>query len=202
MYGKQCVPAVVAMLGILVVAGCSSSSSSSSTSGSPAGGSASASTPIASSSAVAEAKQQATACLQHAGTAGLLSSAGRSQLVTCLGNIVSPAERAAFKTCMTSAALSDQVWTKAGRTKLTSTSLEACLNTAAAATPSASLGPGHVTGSPDAAPNLLAAHSPAAPRRMACCVLGELALVRLALKGGGAEGSCRDRTLRGRSVRS
>jgi hypothetical protein len=40
---------------------------------------------------------------------------------------------------MASAAVSDQVWTKAGREKFTGTSLEACLNTAAAATPSASL---------------------------------------------------------------
>jgi hypothetical protein len=39
---------------------------------------------------------------------------------------------------MASAAVSDQVWTKAGREKFTSSSLEACLNTAAAATPSAS----------------------------------------------------------------
>lgn len=139
MYGKQRVPAVVATLGILVVAGCSTSSSSSSASGSPAGGGASASTPIASSSAVTKAKQQATVCLQQTGTAGLLSSAGRSQLVTCLENIVSPAEREAFKNCMASAGVSDQVWTKAGRQKFTSTSLEACLNNAAAATPSASL---------------------------------------------------------------
>jgi hypothetical protein len=139
MHGKQRVPAIVATLGILAVAGCSTSSSSSNSSGSPAGGSASASTPIASSSAVAKAKQQATACLQQTGTAGLLSSSGRSQLVTCLETIVPPADRAAFKTCMASAAVSDQVWTKAGREKFTSTSLEACLNTAAAATPSASL---------------------------------------------------------------
>ena len=139
MYGKQRVLAVVATLAILVVAGCSTSSSSSSPSGSPAGGSASASTPIASSSAVAKAKQQATACLQQTGTAGLLSSAGRSQLVTCLEHIVPSAEREAFKNCMASAAVSDQVWTKAGREKFTSTSLEACLNIAAAATPSASL---------------------------------------------------------------
>jgi hypothetical protein len=138
MYGKQRVPAAVATLGILVVAGCSTSTSGSSPSGSPTGG-ASASTPIASSSAVAKAKQQATACLQQTGTAGLLSSAGRSQLVTCLENIVPPAEREAFKNCMASAAVSDQVWTKAGREKFTSTSLEACLNNAAAATPSASL---------------------------------------------------------------
>jgi hypothetical protein len=142
MYGKQRVPAVVVVLGILAVAGCSSSSSSSTSS--PPAGSASASTPIASSSAVAAARQQATACLQQVGAAGLLTSSGRSQLITCVENIVPPAERAAFKTCMTSAAVSDQVWTKAGRQRFTSTSLEACLNTAAAATPSASLGPGHL----------------------------------------------------------
>ena len=137
--GKQCITAVVAMLGILAAAGCSSSSSSSSTSGPPAGGSASASAPIASSSAVAQAKQQATTCLQRTGTAGLLSSSGRSQLVTCLEGIVPAAEREAFKNCMTSAAVSDQVWTKAGRAKFTGASLEACLNSAAAATPAASL---------------------------------------------------------------
>jgi hypothetical protein len=139
MHGKQRVQAVVATLGILVVAGCSTSSSSSSTSGSPAGGSVSTSTPIASSAAVTKAKQQATACLQQTGAARLLSSAGRSQLVTCLEKIVPPAEREAFKNCMASAAVSDQVWTKAGRDKFTSTSLAACLNNAATATPSASL---------------------------------------------------------------
>ena len=143
MHGKQRVLVVVATLAILVVAGCSTSRSSSSPSGSPAGGSASASTPLASSSAVAKAKQQATACLQQTGTAGLISSAGRSQLVTCLENIVPPAEREAFKNCMVSAAVGDQVWTKTGREKFTSTSLEACLNNAAAATPSASLRYGH-----------------------------------------------------------
>ena len=137
MYGKQRVLAIVATLGIIVVAGCSTSSSSSSTSTSPAA-SASAATPIASSSAVAKAKQQATACLTHTGAVGLLSSAGRSQLVTCLETIVPPAERQAFKSCMTSAAVSDQVWTHAGRQKFTGTSLEACLNEAAAATSSAS----------------------------------------------------------------
>jgi len=146
MYGKQCVLAVVATLGILAVAGCSSSSSSSTTSAPPAGGSAPASTPIASSSAVAEAKQQATACLQHTGTAGLLTSSGRGQLVTCVEKIVPPAERGAFKNCMAGAAVSDQVWTKAGREKFTGTSLEACLNTAAAAAPSASLGRGRPWG--------------------------------------------------------
>jgi len=134
--GKQCITAVVAMLGILAAAGCSSSSS---TSGPPAGGNTSASAPIASSSAVAQAKQQATTCLQRTGTAGLLSSSGRSQLVTCLEGIVPAAEREAFKNCMTSAAVSDQVWTKAGRAKFTGASLEACLNSAAAATPAASL---------------------------------------------------------------
>lgn len=138
MHGKQRVPAIVAVLGFLLVAGCSTSSSSS-TSGSLAGASTSASTPIASSPAVAEARQQATVCLQQTGTARLLSSAGRSQLVTCLEHIVSPAERQAFKNCMVSAAVSDQVWTKAGREKFTSTSLGACLNNAAAATPLASL---------------------------------------------------------------
>jgi hypothetical protein len=126
MPGKWHVPVAVAALGIIAVAGCSSSSSSS-----PNGGTTSASTPIASSSAVAKAKEQATTCLQKTGTSGLLTSSGRSELVNCLKNIVPPAEQQAFKSCMTSAAVSDQIWTSAGRSKFTNTSLPNCLNTAA-----------------------------------------------------------------------
>ena len=173
MYWNRRVPAVVATLGILVVAGCSTSSSSSSTSGSPADGGASASTPIASSSAVTKAKQQATVCLQQTGTAGLLSSAGRSQLVTCLENIVSPAERGAFKNCMASAAVSNQVWTKAGRQKFTSTSLEACLNNAAAATPSASLRGRIQPGGPD---GTAAARNPVANRGLSDALISNVAV--------------------------
>ena len=129
MPGKWHVPAAVAALGIIVVTGCSSSTSSSSSS-SPNGGTTSASTPIASSSAVAKAKQEATACLSKTGTSGLLTSSGRSELVNCLKNIVPPAEQQAFKSCITSAAVSDKVWTSDGRSKFTNTSVPNCVNTA------------------------------------------------------------------------
>ena len=130
MPGKWHVPAAVAALGIIVVTGCSSSSSGSSSS--PNGGSTSASRPIASSSAVANAKQEATACLQKTGTSGLLTSSGRSELVNCLKNIVPPVDQQAFKSCIASAAVSDKVWTSDGRSKFTNTSVPNCVNTATA----------------------------------------------------------------------
>jgi hypothetical protein len=134
MSGKRHALAALATLGIIAVAGCSSGSSSSTSSN---GGAASASTPIASSSAVAKAKTEATACLQKTGTSGLLTSGGRSDLVNCLKSIVPPAEQQAFKNCLTSAAVSDQVWTSGGRSKFINTSLANCLNTASSAsTPS------------------------------------------------------------------
>jgi hypothetical protein len=132
MRGKQHVLAVLATLSIIAVAGCSSSSSSSTSSN---GGAASASTPIASSSAVAKAKTEATACLQKTGVTALLTSSGRSDLVNCLKGIVPPAEQEAFKNCLTSAAVSDQIWTSGGRSKFINTSLANCLNTASSASP-------------------------------------------------------------------
>jgi hypothetical protein len=132
MSGKRHVLTALATLSIIAVADCSSSSSSST---SPTGSTASASTPIASSSAVAKAKAEATACLQKTGTSGLLTSSGRSDLVNCLKNIVPPVEQQAFKNCLTSAAVSDQIWTSDGRSKFINTSLANCLNTASSASP-------------------------------------------------------------------
>jgi hypothetical protein len=132
MYGKQYVLTVAATLGIAVVTACSSTSSSSS---SPGGGAAS-NTPVASTSAVAKAKADATACIQKTGTSGLLSSSGRSELANCLKNLVPPAEQQAFINCVTSAAVSDKVWTSDGRTKFTDTSVPNCLNTAASSSAS------------------------------------------------------------------
>ena len=137
MPGKWHVPAAVAALVIIVATGCSSNSSSTTTSTStPNGGATSASTPIASSSAVAKAKSEATACLQKTGVSGLLSSSGRSELVNCLATIVPPAERQAFKSCLTSAAVSDKVWTSDGRSTFVNTSVPNCVNTAGSATSS------------------------------------------------------------------
>ena len=135
MSGKRHVLTVLATLGIIAVAACSSSSSSTSSTG----GTASASTPIASSSAVAKAKDETTACLQKTGVSGLLSSSGRSDLVNCLASIVPPAERQAFKGCVAGAAVSDKVWTSDGRSKFTNTSVPDCVKTAgSAATPTSS----------------------------------------------------------------
>jgi len=136
MPGKWHVPAAVAALVIIVATGCSSSSSTTTSTSTPNGGATSASTPIASSSAVAKAKSEATACLQKTGVTGLLSSSGRSELVNCLATIVPPAERQAFKSCLTSAAVSDKVWTSDGRSTFVNTSVPNCVNTAGSATSS------------------------------------------------------------------
>ncbi len=124
---EQYIPAVVATLGIVVVAGCSSSSSGSAS----AGGTSSAATPIASSSAVAKAKEQVTACVQKTGTSGLLTSSGRSELINCLKSLVPPDKQEALKNCITSASVNDKIWTSDGRTQFTNTSLPNCLNAVA-----------------------------------------------------------------------
>ena len=123
MSGKRHVLTAVAGLATIAAAACSSSSSSSVSS--VAGSHVSA---LATSSAVAKAKDEATACLQKTGTSGLLSSSGRTELVNCLKGLVPADEVTAFKNCLTSAATSDQVWTSAGRTKFTQTSVPNCVN--------------------------------------------------------------------------
>jgi hypothetical protein len=125
MRGNGHVPAIVVTLGIIAVTSCSSSSSSSS------GSAASSTTPIASSSAAAKAKAQATECVQKTGTAALLTSSGRSEVANCLKGLVPPAKQQAFKDCITTAAVNDKVWTSAGRSQFTNTSLPNCLNAAA-----------------------------------------------------------------------
>jgi hypothetical protein len=123
---------VIAAAAVAAIVGCSSSTTTS-----PGGGTGT-TTPIASSSAVAKAKEQATACISKTGVSGLLSSSGRTDLVNCLKAIVPPAQQEAFKNCMTSAATSDKVWTSDGRTKFINTSLPACLDQSSTASPSAS----------------------------------------------------------------
>jgi hypothetical protein len=112
----------VAALAAIAAAGCSSTTS---TVGSVAGSHASS---LATSSAVAKAKDQATACLQKTGTSELLTSSGRTELVNCLKSLVPADEVTAFKDCLTSAATSDKVWTSEGRTKFTDTSVPNCVN--------------------------------------------------------------------------
>lgn len=122
MSGKWNVAPAAAALVIVVGAGagCSSGNASSV---------ASHGTSLATTSAVAKAKDQATACLNKTGVSGLLSSSGRGELTNCLKSIVPPARQEAFKNCVTSAAVSDKIWTGDGRSKFMNTSLPNCLNT-------------------------------------------------------------------------
>jgi hypothetical protein len=125
MSGKGHVLAVIAALGIIAVTGCSSSSSSST------GSTTSNTTPVTSSSAVAKAQAQVTACIQKTGTIALLTSSGRSELVNCIKGLVPPAKQQAFQDCLTNAAVNDKLWTSAGRTTFRDTSLPNCLNAVA-----------------------------------------------------------------------
>ncbi len=120
MSGKQSVATVITALAAITIVGCTSSTTSNPGSQT--------STPIVSSSAIAKAKQQATACFDKTGLSGLLSSSGRTELVNCLQSIVPPDKQEAFKNCVTSAATSDKIWTSEGWTKFTDTSLPNCLN--------------------------------------------------------------------------
>jgi hypothetical protein len=114
--------AVIAALLTFAVAGCSKTSTT--TTG------ASAVSAIATSSAVAKAKTEVSACFQKTGATALLSSSGRTEFVNCLQNVVPPAQRDAFKTCVTTALKSDKIWTSEGRTKFTNESLPNCVNAA------------------------------------------------------------------------
>jgi hypothetical protein len=125
MSGKRHVITVGAALAVVAVTSCSSSSGSV---GSVAASHASA---IATSSAAAKAKQQASACLQKTGSGALLTSQGRSELVNCLKGLVPADKLTAFKECVTSAATSDKVWTSEGRTKFRETSVPNCVDSVA-----------------------------------------------------------------------
>lgn len=127
---------MVAAIAAALIAGCSSSTTSSPGNGS--GNGTGTSTPTASSSTVAKAKEQATACISKTGVNKLLSSSGRSELINCLAAIVPAAERDAFKSCISGAAVTDEVWTSEGRTKFTDTSVPNCVNRVNVATPTSS----------------------------------------------------------------
>jgi high affinity sulfate transporter 1 len=126
MTGKRHVMTVVAALAAIAVTSCSSTSS-----GSAGAVAASHASALATSSAAAKVKQQATACVQKTGTGALLSSAGRTELVNCLKGLVPADKLTAFKTCVISAAKNDKLYTKAGRTKFTDTSVPNCVNSVA-----------------------------------------------------------------------
>jgi curli biogenesis system outer membrane secretion channel CsgG len=115
--------AVMAALLTFAVAGCSSTTSSGTTGGSAASA-------LATSSAVAKAKDQVNVCVQKTGATALLSSSGRNDFVNCMKSLVPPGKQEAFKNCISSAATSDQLWTSAGRAKFTNESLPNCVNAA------------------------------------------------------------------------
>jgi hypothetical protein len=134
MSGNRHVITAVAALAVIAVSSCSSSTSSVSSVSSgttPAASPASAS-PRVTSSVVAKAKQEATACVQKTGTGALLSSQGRTEVVNCLKGLVPTDKLPAFKTCVTTAAKNDKLWTSEGRTKFTQTSVPNCVNQATA----------------------------------------------------------------------
>lgn len=124
MTGKWHVTPIVAVLAIVAAAGCSSATSGT---GSAAASHASA---LATSTAVAKVKDAATACVQKTGKSALTDSAARDQLISCLQNIVPPAQRQAFKNCVLGAAVTDKIWTSDGWDKFINTSLQNCVNTA------------------------------------------------------------------------
>ena len=110
---------------LLAVATACSSSTTTSGNASPATSAA------ATSTAVAKAKAQLDTCIKQTGATALLQSSGRTQFVNCMKSLVSPAKQEQFKTCLTNAVKSDQLWTSAGRSKFTNESLPNCVNAAA-----------------------------------------------------------------------
>jgi hypothetical protein len=111
--------AVIAALLTFVAAGCTHTATSGAASG------------FATSSAVAKAKSQVNSCIAKTGATKLLSTSGRTEFVNCMKSMVPPAKQEAFKSCVTSAAESDKLWTSAGRAKFTNVSLPNCVDAAA-----------------------------------------------------------------------
>jgi len=120
------VVAIAAIAGLTFASGaCSSSGSSSSAS--------SAASAIATSSAVAKAKDQVNVCVSKVGgVTELLDSTKRTDFINCMKSLVPADKWDSFKSCITSAATSDKIWTTDGRTKFTNVSLPNCVNAATA----------------------------------------------------------------------
>lgn len=139
MSGKHHVLALVIVLAVAVIVGCSGGTTTTiinSPGSSPARNPSpdSRSTTPASSSAVGKAKEQAAKCIDKIGSTGLAGSAGRTELADCIENLesldggISSDEDDAFEHCLIAAAAADKVWTSEGRTKFTDTSVPDCLN--------------------------------------------------------------------------
>jgi hypothetical protein len=110
---------VIAALLTFMAAGCTHTATSGAASG------------FATSSAVAKAKGQVNSCIAKTGATKLLTTSGRTEFVNCMKSMVPPAKQEAFKSCITSAAESDKLWTSAGRAKFTNVSLPSCVDAAA-----------------------------------------------------------------------
>jgi hypothetical protein len=110
--------AVAVLLGF-VVAGCGSATS--------------AATAVATSSAVDRAKDQVNLCVSKVGgVTELLDSSKRTDFINCMKSLVPANKWDSFRSCITSAATTDQIWTSDGRTKFTGVSLPNCVNAATA----------------------------------------------------------------------
>ncbi|HEY1704777.1 MAG TPA: hypothetical protein VGG75_34190 [Trebonia sp.] len=127
MFRKQYVLAAIAVLAVAASAGCGHSSQPDS-----AGSQVKA---VASSTAIAQAKakfeSQINSCVDQVGLTHLVTKKGRTTLVHCLESIVPQAKRTRFENCLSTAAETDKIWTKAGRVKFESADGPACVNAAA-----------------------------------------------------------------------
>jgi hypothetical protein len=122
-HAAAAVIAVIAALLTFAAVGCSSTTGTGTTGSSVASS-------LATSSAVAKAKDQVNVCVQKTGATALLSSSGRTDFINCMKALVPPGKQEQFKNCLTSAATSDKLWTSQGRAKFTNESLPNCVNAA------------------------------------------------------------------------
>jgi hypothetical protein len=127
MFRKQYVLTAIAVLAVAACAGCGHSSQPDS-----AGSQLKA---VASSTAIAQAKakfeSQINSCVDRVGLTHLVTKKGRTTLIDCLEAIVPQAKRTQFDHCLSTAAETDKLWTKAGRVKFESADGPACVNAAA-----------------------------------------------------------------------
>jgi hypothetical protein len=115
--------AVCASATLLALAACGHSGGSSSAEN-KAKAVASASANVAAENVV---KNQVTACVNRTPTTKLLRSSGRQQLINCLEQLVPPAKQDKFKQCVANAAVTNKVWTKAGRSTFENLSVAKCI---------------------------------------------------------------------------
>jgi hypothetical protein len=127
MFPKQYALIAIAVLAVAASAGCGH--------GSQPGSAGSQVKAVASSTAIAQAKakfeSRIDSCVDQVGATHLVTRKGRTTLIDCLKAIVPQAKRTQFENCLTTAAETDKIWTKAGRVKFESADGPACVNAAA-----------------------------------------------------------------------